>query len=91
METLEPSQHCPSHGYHARTSPTCIGMDAWWGVAGVYSEESECKPYLSSGSVPSLLRTASHPPLVTRHRRGPRISSFMWGDTRKSQWGGYRC
>ena len=30
-------------------------------------------------------------PLVTRHRRGPRVSSFMWGDTRKSQWGGYRC
>ena len=78
METLEPSQHCPSHGYHARTSPTCIRVDAWWGVAGVYSEESECKPDPSSGSVPSLLRTASHPPLsYSASQRASRIFIYV--------------
>lgn len=60
METLESPQYRPFQGCHVGTPPTCIGMDARWGVAAVCKEESRREPDPSSGSTLALFRTASH-------------------------------
>ena len=65
VETFDTPKHRSPPGYHPKTSPAHLGMDAWWGSDGLYQEEPRRRPtwsrrYLLVAFNPTLTPAASY-------------------------------